>query len=178
MKHINASVFSVLLLTASVNFATIGEATAEEKHFGTRTPTVTEFVDGLRPQLRFRGIRPASATVESSSVSMQLTFAFDSFELTDKSKASLDNLSTALKTSDLATYTFKIEGHTDAVGSESYNMSLSRKRARSVMNYLVDQHGVDMNRLRVIGKGEDDLYDPNNPSSEVNRRVAIINVGD
>lgn len=47
----------------------------------------------------------------------------------------------------------EIGGHTDAVGSASYNQKLSEQRARSVMNYLIQQ-GVDKDRLVARGYGE------------------------
>jgi outer membrane protein OmpA-like peptidoglycan-associated protein len=45
-----------------------------------------------------------------------------------------------------------LEGHTDNVGSEEYNLDLSENRARSVYEYLINQ-GVDENRLEYEGYG-------------------------
>jgi outer membrane protein OmpA-like peptidoglycan-associated protein len=66
-----------------------------------------------------------------------------------------------------------IEGHTDATGSDSYNLRLSRLRAMAVAEYLVTRQDIDPERLRVAGKGRnepltDDPYDPRN------RRVQFI----
>ena len=47
----------------------------------------------------------------------------------------------------------RIEGHTDSVGSEAYNMDLSRRRAEAVKNLLV-QRGVADSRLEVVAFGE------------------------
>ena len=46
-----------------------------------------------------------------------------------------------------------IEGHTDNIGSESYNLTLSEKRATSVLNYLANK-GIDKSRISIIGIGE------------------------
>jgi type IX secretion system PorP/SprF family membrane protein len=46
-----------------------------------------------------------------------------------------------------------IEGHTDNIGSESYNLTLSEKRATSVLNYLINK-GIDKSRISIIGIGE------------------------
>ncbi len=46
-----------------------------------------------------------------------------------------------------------IEGHTDSIGSKSYNMKLSQKRAESVINYMVTQLGVKSSRLAAKGYG-------------------------
>lgn len=69
---------------------------------------------------------------------------------------------------------WKIEGHTDAVGSESYNMQLSRERANSVVQYLVDK-GVDRDRLELVPKGESDPIATNDTQEgrAMNRRVEI-----
>ena len=47
----------------------------------------------------------------------------------------------------------EIQGHTDSVGSESYNLRLSQSRASSVHTYLID-HGIDAARLSARGYGE------------------------
>ncbi|MEL6969746.1 MAG: OmpA family protein, partial [Bacteroidota bacterium] len=51
----------------------------------------------------------------------------------------------------------RIEGNTDNVGSQSSNIALSEKRARSVANYLIQEHNMSANRLIVVGNG------PNKP---------------
>ncbi len=48
----------------------------------------------------------------------------------------------------------EISGHTDSIGSDSYNQRLSQMRAESVRNYLVQTHGIDPSRIIAIGYGE------------------------
>jgi OOP family OmpA-OmpF porin len=50
-----------------------------------------------------------------------------------------------------------IKGHTDSIGKKSYNMRLSRARAKSVRQYLIDKFGIDGSRINTIG------YGPNKP---------------
>lgn len=69
---------------------------------------------------------------------------------------------------------WRIEGHTDAVGSDQYNMKLSRERAQAVADYLASQ-GVDRSKLEVIPMGETQPV-ASNDSPEgraMNRRVEI-----
>lgn len=70
--------------------------------------------------------------------------------------------------------TFNLEGHTDNVGSESFNQSLSNTRSNSVKAFLV-KNGVDSSRLNAIGYGESRPVDTNNTKSgrANNRRVEI-----
>lgn len=73
-----------------------------------------------------------------------------------------------------------IEGYADAVGSESFNLRLSRVRAEAVRDYLVE-HGIAADRLRIVGRGEIEPLAPNarddgsdNPEGRaVNRRVEL-----
>lgn len=67
-----------------------------------------------------------------------------------------------------------VVGHTDSVGSDSYNMTLSRHRAESVVDYFVSQ-GVVSNRLISSGKGEHEPRATNDTEAgrQLNRRVEI-----
>lgn len=49
----------------------------------------------------------------------------------------------------------EIEGHTDSLGSRSYNLDLSRKRAAAVRQALIDRFGIDPKRLSSEGYGPD-----------------------
>ncbi len=67
-----------------------------------------------------------------------------------------------------------ISGHTDSIGTEEYNMSLSNKRARATRDYLVQQ-GVSAGRLESEGLGESEPIAPNDSASgrAQNRRVEL-----
>jgi outer membrane protein OmpA-like peptidoglycan-associated protein len=68
-----------------------------------------------------------------------------------------------------------IEGHTDNVGSDDYNMGLSQRRADSVKAYLVSE-GIESSRLVTSGKGEASAVAGNDTASgrQQNRRVEVI----
>jgi outer membrane protein OmpA-like peptidoglycan-associated protein len=69
----------------------------------------------------------------------------------------------------------RIEGHTDARGSASYNKELSEGRAASVRQYLIEA-GVEPGRLRSVGYGEDKPLDTSSTAAawEKNRRVDMF----
>jgi outer membrane protein OmpA-like peptidoglycan-associated protein len=70
----------------------------------------------------------------------------------------------------------RIEGHTDNVGNAEMNRTLSERRARSVMTYLVNEHGVDANRLEAVGLGQDNPVASNDTEAgrQNNRRVELV----
>jgi outer membrane protein OmpA-like peptidoglycan-associated protein len=73
----------------------------------------------------------------------------------------------------------KIEGYTDAIGSEEYNQTLSEKRAEAVRDYLVSS-GVSMNNVAAQGMGKADPVADNSSAAgrKLNRRVEMIVSGD
>jgi len=68
----------------------------------------------------------------------------------------------------------RIEGHTDSVGKEDYNLDLSRRRAEAVKNLIV-QRGVDPARMEVVPFGESSPVATNDTEAgrQKNRRVEI-----
>ena len=72
-------------------------------------------------------------------------------------------------------YELRIEGHTDSVGPEAYNLDLSRRRAENVRDYLVSQ-GVDDEGLLAVGLGESRPVASNDSAvgRQENRRVEIV----
>ena len=125
----------------------------------------------------FRG--PPKSWVEvadlSTSVDLDVKFEFDSARLTPEATGVLTELAVAMNDARYIDDPFLIEGHTDSVGTDAYNLGLSDRRAQSVVDFLVLQ-GVGAARLSSVGKGESELLDPANPTSGVNRRVRIVNV--
>src|SRR4051794_393892 len=71
---------------------------------------------------------------------------------------------------------FLIEGHTDAVGSDVDNLSLSDRRAESAATLLTQQFGVPAENLTSQGYGEQYLKEQTDGPSRVNRRVTIRNI--
>ena len=122
---------------------------------------------------------PAPAATKPSAVSLNIQFATGSADLTPQAIHALDELGRALGNPTLAAYHFRIEGHTDTVGSPDLNKSLSERRAEAVVGYLTSKYQIDPARLQAVGMGEDGLLvstPPNTPEAR-NRRVLVVNVG-
>jgi len=106
---------------------------------------------------------------------LQLQFAFDSAELTAADKAQLDAIIPVLNNPNAGFIGGVIEGHTDSVGSEEYNMGLSKRRAESVASYLQAQ-GVNLgSRFNTEAFGESSPIATNDTAEgrAQNRRVVI-----
>jgi outer membrane protein OmpA-like peptidoglycan-associated protein len=116
---------------------------------------------------------------EAPSVNLYVPFENGSAELTPAAIAALDELGKALSSPTLAGYKFRIEGHTDTVGTKPYNKSLSERRAEAVSAYLEQKYGVGTTRLEVIGLGSDHLLvpTPEQTPEPRNRRVTVVNLG-
>lgn len=69
-----------------------------------------------------------------------------------------------------------IEGHTDNVGAPSTNMSLSQRRAESVVAYLEDTHDIAASRLSAVGYGETRPLGDNrtDEGKRMNRRIGAV----
>lgn len=74
------------------------------------------------------------------------------------------------------TTTAVLEGHTDNVGAPEYNLELSKRRAESVVDYLVKNYGIDRSRLEARGYGMSRPVAPNTTDEgrQANRRVEAI----
>lgn len=100
-------------------------------------------------------------------------FALNSAKLSESSKAVLNDVAAKLKRN--PTVKVEINGYTDNTGAESYNISLSKKRADSAAAYLESQ-GIAKSRISTFG------YGPKNPVASnataegraLNRRVEIL----
>jgi peptidoglycan-associated lipoprotein len=102
-------------------------------------------------------------------------FGFDKSNLSDEAKAALDQFANKIKSANQNVYV-EIQGHTDNIGTENYNLMLGYKRAEAVMRYLAMDDGMPLNRMNVISYGE---YKPvaDNKTKEgraQNRRVTLV----
>lgn len=93
---------------------------------------------------------PAEAP-QPQAFGFRINFAFNSADIPREFYSYIDSVGGLMKED--SSLKLVVEGHTDAVGSLSYNQTLSQRRAISVGEYLVRVHGVDPQRIMVDGKG-------------------------
>ncbi len=101
-----------------------------------------------------------------------LLFAFDSDVIQGAARENLNNLASSVR--DYPDTDLLIVGHTDAIGSDSYNQGLSERRARSAARYLAQQ-GVRQDRIGTDGRGEVEPVADNSSDygRSQNRRVEV-----
>ncbi len=120
-----------------------------------------------------------------------IPFDFDKYNIREDAKPQLDEIGKFLR--DLFSGeksispepnnfpVFEIAGHTDIRGTDEYNLELSRKRAKSVINYLVEEFEIPRNKLNAVGYGErvpicteGASEEMETPCNALNRRVEIV----
>jgi outer membrane protein OmpA-like peptidoglycan-associated protein len=119
------------------------------------------------------------AEVERVAEGIQVTFdnailfGFDSAKLQPAARENLGELAENLRKYE-GKRELVIVGHTDAVGSESYNQDLSERRASSAADYLIGE-GVSPDMVTTVGKGELEPVASNETAygRQQNRRVEI-----
>jgi len=107
------------------------------------------------------------------SVSLEVYFAYGSAEITRRAKDQLAAVGRALSSEKLTPYRYLVAGHTDAAGSDAYNLDLSQRRAFAVRNYLISAFPIDPQRLMIAGFGFRNLKTPEAPHAAINRRVEV-----
>jgi len=105
-----------------------------------------------------------------------INFDFDKATIKSGSDAVLDQVLQIFRND--PNYSAEIGGHTDNVGSQSYNMALSRERAEAVKTWLV-AHGVSPSRMTTAGYGFSKPLVPNTTAENraQNRRVELTETG-
>ncbi len=97
------------------------------------------------------GIDFILASISKPSVVENIFYDFDKATLRPESKEALDELAVMLE--DNPNVSIEMSAHTDRKGSEEYNIDLSERRAKSVVDYLVDK-GINASRLTWSGYGK------------------------
>ena len=105
--------------------------------------------------------------------SVALPFKFNKYTLDSDARDQLDKLAQDIQSD--KRFFVAVEGFTDKTGSKEYNESLSRKRADSVVEYLVAKHDVPIYRIHMIGLGEQKPVDEakGREARAKNRRVEV-----
>jgi len=105
----------------------------------------------------------------------QVRFKFNSAKLTPEFEKTLDDIAAQLKQNPDAILV--MEGHTDATGSDDYNLELGQKRVQAVIHYLVAKADVPVNRISDVSMGKDRPVAPNKTKDgRAQNRAVVVRV--
>lgn len=127
-----------------------------------------EIVEGAPSGLITKFVIPAAAL-----------FDFDSAELSAEGKNAIEGYRSEIRPELAEAYAAVIIGHTDSVGDPNYNLGLSKRRAETVREFLVET-GSPAEKLRIVGRGQNDPIASNETEEgrAKNRRVEVIVIGE
>jgi outer membrane protein OmpA-like peptidoglycan-associated protein len=174
------------MLACVVVLALPGQGLAQSRPLKESEVTQRGLIDALAPDAqeaseadslgKSRGFKLAQPAVPAKpkSQSILMTFASDSAVLSASTVSMLKVLAQALQSDKLASLQVGIEGHADPRGTEAHNLALSTARAQSVVDYLVNQLGLERSRFQAIGKGSSELINKSQPDAPENRRVTVV----
>jgi len=119
---------------------------------------------------------PAPKVIDK--MTLQVLFDFDKSILTEADLKELPKAVAFVKKYPGAK--IRLDGYTDSIGTDAYNMKLSERRATAVMNYLIKEAGVSSSKITAVGHGEADPVADNKTSQgrAKNRRVEISILSD
>jgi peptidoglycan-associated lipoprotein len=102
-------------------------------------------------------------------------FGFDVSSLSDEAKAALDSFAKRVKAENKNVF-MEIQGHTDNIGEDAYNVRLGLARAEAAKRYLYMQHNIPLHRMSIVSYGESKPVVENDTSQNraLNRRITIV----
>lgn len=121
---------------------------------------------------------PKHAAKVIDRFTLTINFDFNKSEITDADQAELKKAIEFLKKYPKAK--IRLEGYTDSVGTEKYNLGLSKRRAAATKKYLVKEAGLAARRISTVGHGESNPVASNKTPEgrAMNRRVEILILAD
>jgi outer membrane protein OmpA-like peptidoglycan-associated protein len=140
-----------------------------------------KFIDGLRGR-QTRSLstdekdKITTIAQKKPNIDLEINFDYNSAKIASSAMPQVTALGQALSSSDLKGSTFVVAGHTDGKGNDTYNQSLSERRADAVKRYLMEKYKIEESNLVTVGYGKTQLKDSSNPLAAENRRVQVINM--
>jgi peptidoglycan-associated lipoprotein len=162
--------------SVEANQKSISELSAKQAALETEVAKLSDTAkDALMRAEKANKLAKGKFLYEETMAVNDVTFNFNRASLTDDAKAALDAFTAKVRGITQNAYV-EIQGHTDNIGSEAYNLKLGEKRAETVMHYLNMELGVPLFRMNATSYGE---YKPIADNSTkagraANRRVTLV----
>lgn len=116
-----------------------------------------------------------SVQVGTNAIAFPINFRVNSSDIMPESIPFLESIAGLMQKDQ--NVRLMVEGHTDSSGSPARNNALSRERAYSVVNYLIDHYRIDPTRLMPVGKGFSEPLEGLDAGNPKNRRVQFRIIG-
>lgn len=116
---------------------------------------------------------PVNKKEDLDQLKKGINFKLNSAKLTKNSYGTLDDIAKLMRR--IPNANLEVQGHTDDKGTDDFNMKLSQKRAKAVVQYL-ERKGIHPNRLRAVGYGRSKPLAENDSEDgrAKNRRVELV----
>jgi len=114
------------------------------------------------------------ATLREERLITRIPFAFDEDAMSFVALKQIRKLGPILVDAIRGGATITLHGHSDALGSEAYNLDISRRRAMRIKQHLVDDWGIKPEHIHVRSWGAELPRDGYQPTAAINRRVDIV----
>jgi peptidoglycan-associated lipoprotein len=162
--------------SVEVNQKSISELSAKQAALETEVAELSELAEDAMARADAAGVLAmGNFLYEVTITDNDVMFGFDKASLSAEGKAALDEFAAVVMAVEGHAY-IEIQGHTDNIGSEGYNLKLGQKRADVVMRYLNMELGIPLFRMNSTSYGE---YKPIADNSTKagraqNRRVTLV----
>jgi outer membrane protein OmpA-like peptidoglycan-associated protein len=122
--------------------------------------------------------KPTPPSKVIDKMTLQVFFDFNKDTLTEADLRELQKVVAFVKKYPGAK--IRLDGYTDSIGEDAYNIKLSERRATAVMNYLIKEAGIDRSKITAVGHGKADPVADNETAEgrAKNRRVEISILSD
>lgn len=172
-----------MTISAVIYFGTIAFAEDKTPEFQETKTDILNVLkqEPIKPKRREKGFNNIVADytklVENPTARSLILFDYNSDVIKAESYAILQNYADVLQR-ELPQIVLIIAGHTDNIGSDAFNVDLSKRRAAAVKAYLVGNYQIDENRLIIHPYGESQPLAPNDTADgqAQNRRVEFVRV--
>ena len=128
-----------------------------------------------KPQPQSQPQQQQTIQVGENAIAFPINFRVNSSEILPESIPFLESIAGLMKKD--SGVRLMVEGHTDVSGSPARNESLSRERAYSVVNYLIERYRIEQTRLMPVGKGFSEPLQGMDAANPKNRRVQFRIIG-
>lgn len=143
------------------------------KSIGKLQPIGPYLKSEIEKRMHLIGANRIRVTGDTVGFDKTINFDFNSYEILPDDTTALNEVAGLLE--QFFDARLRLIGHTDDVGSDEYNMDLSRMRSRAVANYLI-MRGIDKNRIATEGRGKRQplTYGQTDAERRKNRRVEFL----